>query len=157
MAKKGHRRGYASHGFAHEGEDGKKSHKLRVEMQHVDLIMLEHHVEEGGIRLAQRASMKIGTSVAAGAVRVRDSLKLEASIGRTLSMASSLSTRDRPSTGAKDGGVAGRDRGLFPFSACFGAMAMEQAEHKSDWRRETESRGSRGIGEARRRRRGITV
>ena len=118
--------------------------------------------EKGGIRPAQRASIQIGTSVAARAVRVRDagqatvsphSLKLEASIGRTLSMASSLSTRDRPSAGAKDGGAAGRDRGLFLFSACFGAMAMEQAERKSDWRREAEPQGSRGIGEARRRRR----
>ena len=95
-------------------------------------------------------------------MRVRDagqatisphSLKLEASIGRTLSIASPLSTRDRPSAGAKDGGAGGRDRGVFPFSACFGATATEQAERKSDWKGEAEPQGSRGIGEARRRRR----
>ena len=55
MAEEGHGRSDAHHGFAHEGEDGEKSHRLGVEMQHVDLIMLEHRVEEGGeggIRLA---------------------------------------------------------------------------------------------------------
>ena len=81
--------------------------------------------------------MKIGTSVTPRAMRVRDagqavvaphSLKLEASMGRTLSMASSLSARGRPSTGSKDGGAVGEDRSFFPFLACFGAMAVKQAE-----------------------------
>ena len=106
--------------------------------------------------------MKIGTSVAARAMRVRDagqatvsphSLKLEASIGCTLSMASSLSTRDRPSTGSTAGGAPHGDIGFFPLSACFGAMTTKQGEGRSDRRREAESRGSREIGEARRRRR----
>src|SRR3954465_3860259 len=48
MAEEGHRRSDAHHGFAHKGEDGEKGHRLGVEMQHVDLIMLEHRVEEGG-------------------------------------------------------------------------------------------------------------
>ena len=47
MTKEGHQRSDTHHGFAHEGEDSKKSHRLRVKMQHVDLIMLEHRVEEG--------------------------------------------------------------------------------------------------------------
>ena len=81
------------------------------------------------------------------------SLKLEASIGRTLSMASSLSTRDRSSTDGKDGGATGRGRGPFPFSACFGAMAMKQAERKIDWKGKAGPRGSREIGGARRGRR----
>ena len=127
MAEEGHRRSDAHHGFAHKGEDGEKSHRLRVEMQHVDLIMLEHRVEEaekGVIRPAQRASMKIGTSVAARAMRVRDagqatisphSLKLEASMGRTLSMPSSLSTRGRPSASPKDGGQLVETEVSSPF------------------------------------------
>ena len=65
---------------------------MGVEMQHMDQVMFKHHVEEGrerGIRPAQRASMKIGTSVAARAMRARDagqatvfphSLKLVASL-----------------------------------------------------------------------------
>ena len=85
--------------------------------------------------------MKIGTSVTAQAMLVRDaghsgvsphSLKLEASMGCTLSMASLLSTRGRPSAGTKDGGTVGEDIGFFPFSACFGAMAVKRAEHGSD-------------------------
>ena len=85
--------------------------------------------------------MKIGTSVTAQAMLVRDagqagvsphSLKVEANMGRTLSMALSLSTRGRPSTASKDGGIVGEDRGFFPFSACFGAMAVKRAEHRSD-------------------------
>ena len=153
MAKEGHRRGDASHGFAHKGEDGEKSHGLRVEMQHLDLIMLKHSIEEGGEgrnQASQRASMKIGTSVAARAMRVRDagqatvsshSLKLVASMGHTLSMASSLSTKDRPTAGSAAGCTLGEGRGFFPLSACFGAMAMKLAEHMSDWRGGAEELG----------------
>ena len=131
-------------------------------MQHVDLVMLKHRIEEGregGIKPAQRASMKIGTSVAARAMRARDagqatvsphSLKLEASMGRTLSMASSLSTRGRPSAGSKDGGALGEDRGFFPLSARPGVIVTRQAGRRSDWRGGAESRESREIGEARR-------
>ena len=76
--------------------------------------------------------MKIGISVTARAMLERDagqdgvsphSLKLEASIGRTLSMASSLSTQDRLSAGSTTGGALGEDKGFFPLSACFDAMA----------------------------------
>ena len=48
MAQEGHRRGNAHHGLTDEGEYGEKGDRLGVEMQHVDLIMLEHRVEEGG-------------------------------------------------------------------------------------------------------------
>ena len=48
MAEEGHRRSDAHHDFAHKGEYGEKSHRLIVEMQHVDLIMLEHRVKKGG-------------------------------------------------------------------------------------------------------------
>src|SRR4051812_4035487 len=34
VAEESHRRSDAHHGFAHEGKDGKKSHRLRVKMQH---------------------------------------------------------------------------------------------------------------------------
>ena len=48
VAEECHGRSDAHHGLAQEGEDGKKGHRLRVEMKHVDLIMLEQRVEEGG-------------------------------------------------------------------------------------------------------------
>ena len=130
MAEEGHGRSDAHHGFTHKGKDGKESHGLRVEMQHVDLIMLKPRVEEGGERRNQASPKgidEIGTSVAARAMRVRDvgqatvfplSLKLEASIGRTLSMASSLSTKDRPTAGSTAGGALGEDMCFFPLSAC---------------------------------------
>ena len=40
VTEEGHRRSDAHHGFAHEGEDSKESHRLGVKMQHVDLVML---------------------------------------------------------------------------------------------------------------------
>ena len=139
MAKQSRGASNAHHGLTHEGGDSKESHGLGVEMQHKDLVMFEYRVEEGeerGIRPAQRASMKIGTAVAARAMRAWDagqatifphSLKLVASMGRTLSMASSLSTKDRPTAGSTAGGALGEHRGFFPLSACSGAMAMERA------------------------------
>ena len=48
MAEECHGGGDVHHGLAHEGEDGEKGHSLRIEMEHVDLIVLEHRVEEGG-------------------------------------------------------------------------------------------------------------
>ena len=48
MAEECHGRSDAHHGLAQEGEDSKKGHRLRVEMEHMDLIVLEHRVEEGG-------------------------------------------------------------------------------------------------------------
>ena len=78
--------------------------------------------------------MKIGTPVAARAMRARDagqdtifphSLKLVVSMGRTLPMASSLSTGDRPTVGSTARGTLVEDRGFFPLSACFGSMAMK--------------------------------
>ena len=47
VAEECHGRSDAHHGLAQEGEDVKKGHRLRVEMEHVDLIVLEHRVEEG--------------------------------------------------------------------------------------------------------------
>ena len=71
-------------------------------------------------------------------------------MGRTLSMASSLSARGRPSTGSKDGGAVGEDRGFFPFSACFGAMAVKRAEHNQIGRTERNQIGrtEQGLEEA---------
>ena len=63
------------------------------------------------------------------------SLKLVASARRTLSMASSLSTHDRPTAGSTAKGGLAQDRGFFPFSVWFGAMAMERTELRSDWGR----------------------
>ena len=150
---------------SHEGEDGEESHGLGVEMQHMDLVMFEHRVEEGRERGNQARPKGINEDWDLGdhpsnasarrkrSHRLPHSLKLVASMGRTLSMASPLSTKDRPTAGSAAGGALGGDNGFFPLSACFGAMAMEQAERESDWRREAEPQGSRGIGEARRRRR----
>ena len=76
------------------------------------------------------------------------SLKLEASMGRTLPMASLLSSRGRLSAGSKDGGAVGEDRGFFPFFVCFGAMAVKQAEQRSDREGGAGRRGSREIGRA---------
>ena len=96
-------------------------------MKHVDLVMLEHRVEEGGEGRNQAnpegiyedrdlSGCPCCASVRRGQATISPhSLKLEASMGRTLSMASLLSTRGRPSAGSKDGGTAGRDRGFFPF------------------------------------------
>ena len=89
--------------------------------------------------------MKKGTSVAVRSMRAREegqatvsphSLKLDANMGRTLPMASSLSTRDRPTAGLAAGGALAEDRGFFPLSACVGAMAMGRAELRSDWKEE---------------------
>ena len=50
MAEKSHRGSDAHHGLAHKGEDGKESHGLGVKMQHMDLVVFKHCVEEGGER-----------------------------------------------------------------------------------------------------------
>ena len=50
VVEKGHGRSNANHGLANEGEDGKKGHGLGIKVQHVDLIMGKHCVEEGGER-----------------------------------------------------------------------------------------------------------
>ena len=101
--------------------------------------------------------MKIGTSVTARAMLERDagqagvsphSLKLEASMGRTLPMALLLSTRGRPSAGSKDGGAFGEEKVLFPFSACFGAVAVKRTERKLNWEGGVGRRRSREIGRA---------
>ena len=63
------------------------------------------------------------------------SLKLVASAGRALSMASWFSTRDRPTAGSTAGGGQAEDRGFFPFFVRFGAMAVERIELGSDWKR----------------------
>ena len=53
MAEKGHGRSNAHHGLANKGEDSKKGHRLGIKVQHVDLIMGKHCVEEGGERRNQ--------------------------------------------------------------------------------------------------------
>ena len=89
--------------------------------------------------------MKKGTSVAVRSMREREAgqstvsphpLKLDASMGHTLPMASSLSITDRPTAGSTAGGALAEDRGFFPLSACIGAMAMGQTELRSDWKEE---------------------
>ena len=106
-------------------------------MQHMDLVVFKHRVEEGGERRDQAGPKGINEDWdldGSRSMRARDagqatvfphSLKLEASMGRTLPMASSLSTSDLPTTGSTAGGALAEDRGFFPLSACFGAMAME--------------------------------
>ena len=50
MAQEGNRRNNAHHGLANEGKDNEKGNGLGIKMQHVDLVMGEHCVEEGGER-----------------------------------------------------------------------------------------------------------
>ena len=99
--------------------------------------------------------MKIGILVTDRAMLEQDvgqagvsphSFKLEASMGRTLPMASSLCTRGRMSADTKDGGAVGENRGFFPLLTCFGAMAEKRAEHWLDWEGGAGRRGSREIG-----------
>ena len=47
-------------------------------------------------------------------------------------MASWLSTRDWPTAGSTAGGGLAEDRGFFPFSVRFGAMATGRTELRSD-------------------------
>ena len=87
----------------------------------MDLIVGEHDVEEGGERRNQAGPQVINedwTSVAVLSTEARDagqttvlphSLKSAASAGRTLSMASWLSTNDRPTAGSMAGGGPAED------------------------------------------------
>ena len=102
----------------------------------MNLVIGKHGVEEcgeRGTRPAHMASMKNCTSVVVPLTEARDagqatvpphSLKLVASTGQILSMASWLSTHDRPTAGSTAGGGQAEDRGFFPFSLIVGAMAM---------------------------------
>ena len=44
------------------------------------------------------------------------------------------------------GGALAEDRGFFPLSACFGAMTMEWAELRSDWKEEQSFREAKELG-----------
>ena len=59
MTEKGHGRSNAHHGLANEGEDGEKGHGLGIKVQHMDLIMGKHGVEEGGERRNQASPQGI--------------------------------------------------------------------------------------------------
>ena len=75
------------------------------------------------------------------------SLKVVASAEQTLSMASWLSTRDRPTVGSTAGGGLAEDKGIFPFSARFGAMEI-RAELKLDWKRKQRYEEVKKLGSA---------
>ena len=77
MVQEGHRRGNAHHVLTDKGEDGEKGNKLGIKMQHMDLVMRMHDIEEGGergggTRPAHRASTKNGTSMAVLSMEARD-------------------------------------------------------------------------------------
>ena len=57
-----------------------------------------------------------------------------------------MSTNDRPMAGSIAGDELDEDKGFFPFSLLVGAMAMEGAELKSDWKRKQGLEEERGIG-----------
>ena len=64
------------------------------------------------------------------------SLKSVASVGRTLPMASWLSTTDCSTAGLKAGGGSAEDWGFFfPFFVRLGAMTTERTELRSDWKK----------------------
>ena len=50
MAQEGNGRSNAHRGLANKGEDGEKGNGLGIKMQHVNLVMGKHCVEEGGER-----------------------------------------------------------------------------------------------------------
>ena len=48
MAQESHRRSNAHHGLVDKGEDGEKGDRLGIKVQHMDLVMGKHGIEEGG-------------------------------------------------------------------------------------------------------------
>ena len=48
MVQEGHGRGNAHHGLADKGEDGEKGDRLGIKVQHMDLVMRKHGIEESG-------------------------------------------------------------------------------------------------------------
>ena len=134
---------------------------MGIKMQHVNLVMGKHCIEEGrerGIRLAHKVSTKNRTSVTVlsmeawntgQAIISPHSLKLEESAWQTLPRASRLSTNDRPTAGLIAGDELDKGRGFFPFSLLVGAMAMERAVIKSDWKRKQRFEEESGTGSTR--------
>ena len=57
-----------------------------------------------------------------------------------------MSTRDRPMAGSTTGGGLAKDRGFFPFSVRFGAMAIEKSELESDWKRKQRYEEAKRLG-----------
>ena len=75
VAGKGYRRGNAYHGLAIKGEDGEMGHGLGIKMQHVDLIMRKHSVEEGGERRNQASPKGVDEEWDLGGCTVNASMR----------------------------------------------------------------------------------
>ena len=137
MVEEGHRRSIANHGFTHIGKDGKERHGLRVKMQHVDLIVFQHCVEEGGERRDQAGPKGVDEERDLGGCPVNTSMRcrlghhpsplIEARGEHGTHHAHGLIVEHQRSAncGLDGRGALAEDRGFFPLSACFGAMAME--------------------------------
>ena len=137
MAEEGHGRSDAHHGLEQEGEDGKKGHRLGVKMKHVDLIVFQHCVEEGGERgdLASPKSIDedwdfcgCPANTSAGrwpSLRFSPLIKTGGEHGAHLAHGLIIEHQRLANCGLDCGGALVEDRGFFPLSACFGAMAMK--------------------------------
>ena len=110
---------------------------MGIKVQHVDLIMGKHCIEEGGERRdqaglegADEEGDLSGRPVNAStgmrpSHRLLPLVKDGCEHGTHLAHGLVVEHQDRPTAGSMAGGALGEDRGFFPLSACIGAMAME--------------------------------
>ena len=127
VAQQGNRRRDAHHGFADEGEDRKEGDGFRTQMQHVDLIVGEHDIEEirkGGNQTCPQGISEIwdlGNYPADGEVGrgpgrrsptfIEDGGQSQADLTQTLG-------------GGRQWRGRGGDTGFFPLPFFVGAMAI---------------------------------
>ena len=108
--QEGNGRSNAHHGLANKGEDGEKGNGLGIKMQHVNLVMGKHCVEEGEERGNQASPQGVNEEPNLSGCPVNGGAGCA---GRTLPMASWLSTTDHPTAGPKAGGGSVEDWGFF--------------------------------------------
>ena len=116
---------------------------MRVKVQHMDLIMRKHNIEEGRERRDQAGPKGVDKEgdlsrrpVNASARRRpshRLSPLIEAGGEHGTHLAHGLIVEHQRSAA---GGALAEDRGFFPLSACVGAIALGQAELRLDWKKE---------------------
>ena len=117
---------------------------MRVKMKHMDLVVLEHHIDDSGEGRKQ-ASLEgvneerdLGDYPSHARARCRPGRRLsplvEVGGEHGAHLAHGLVVEHpRPAESRLEGwGTVGEDRVFFPLSACFGAMTVKRAEHWSD-------------------------
>ena len=139
---------------------------MGIKVQHVDLIMRKHRVEEGRERRNQASPKGIdeewdlGGCPVDASMRSRPSHRLSPLIEdggeHGMHLAHGLIVEHQRPAHCGLGGWrrAGQGSGFFPLSACFGAMTMERAELRSGWKEEqsleeAEEPGKYGAGDGR--------